>query len=230
MKTQKTNIQLSQYKHDDYEEFKKLMQLCYNYIGGEFCSKEEMTLLSDLYPEGQIVAHVNGVLIGAHLSRIVPYEKYNKAHTQGQISNMSDYVEDYIDGNALYGLDMFVHPDYRRLNVANILYKSYFDEVSDRNFTNLIGVSLICNYGTFKNEMSLHTYIHKVKCREVKDNVLSFHLIHNAKVLDAMDNYLPSNEHQNIGYAAVIGFENLNFNPNLPIYKERKNSKMLAYA
>lgn len=232
METQKTNIQLSHYRPEEYEEFKKLMQLCFDYIGGEFASEEEMTLLSNLYPEGQVVARDNGVLVGAYISRIVPYQKYCKAHTQDEILDLDTYIEDSVYGNAVYGLDIFVHPDYRRLKVGNVLYNRLFEEVSKRNFTDLLGVSLICNYGVLKNEMSLPIYINKVKCREVKDSVLSFHLSHNMKVLDAMDNYISSDELQNAGYAAVIGFENPYFNSNLPIYKERKNknSKMLAYA
>lgn len=214
------NIQFVYYTPAMYSAFQNLMKICFHDMGGEYASEEEMQLLHDLYPKGQIMAYDGTALIGAVISRIVPYESYNKAHTQAQILDLTTYVADAAVGNALYGLDIFVHPDYRAFKLGNTLYGKLLDEFSADNFTDFLGASLVSNYGKYAPQMSLEEYVENVKNRTIKDGALSFHLYNGMVIFDVMHDFNPS-DLASLGCGVAMGHKNPNYNPNLPIYTER---------
>lgn len=219
--TPTSNITFSYYQPSEYSKFRSLMQLCFSDMGGEYASEEEMTLLSDLYPRGQIMAYDNDVLIGAVISRIVPYESFNKAHTQAEILDLSRYINDAIIGNALYGLDIFVHPDYRTIKLGNTLYSKLITEFTSDNFTDFLGASRVSGYGKYKSEMSLETYVEKVRLREIKDGALSFHFYNGMVVFDVMYDF-NIGDTASSGCGVAMGYTNLNYNPLQPVFSERQ--------
>ena len=187
-------ISITNYEPKYYAEFKELMQLCYNDMG-EACSTEaEIQLLSELYPKGQILIFVNGVLGGATTSRIVPYTTYFQAHTQADIEDMNRYRNDAQHGESVYALDIFVHPQYRHsnLSLAKVLVKMIVQQVSNDGFKHYFGISRVPNFSEFANTMDLETYAQKVVNRELKDSVLGFHLSCGAKIVNHFPHYNPA--------------------------------------
>jgi GNAT superfamily N-acetyltransferase len=231
MITTTSDIQFYYYKPSMYPAFKALMQHCFADMGGEFACEKEMTLLSNLYSRGQIVAFVEGKMVGGVISRIVPFESYNRAHTQAQILDLSTYVSDAEEGNALYGLDIFVHADYRRLKLGNALYIKLIEQYESDNFTDFLGASRVSNYANYAKRMSLRTYIEQVKNGEIKDGALSFHLHNGMEIFDVMYDF-NEGDTMSSGCGVAMGVANAKYNPNLPTYKERKirSKKFMAQA
>jgi GNAT superfamily N-acetyltransferase len=229
MKT--THIDLQYYSPRMYEAFKSLMQDCFADLGGDYATEEEMNLLSDLYPRGQIMAFDGKKLVGAVISRVVPFEKFSVAHTQEEVIDLDRYVSDAEEGNALYGLDIFVHADYRSLKLGKMLYDSLYEEFYDDNFEYFLGVSLLCGYAAHATEMSPWEYVKKVENGEIKDPALSFHLYNGMKVLDVMTDFHEGDIKSN-GCGAVIGYQNPHYNEYMPTYEERAAylSKFLVHA
>ncbi len=210
------------YCNNMYSAFGNLMQTCFSDMGGEHASEEEMATLSYLFPGGQIVAMDGELMVGAVISRVVPYALYAKAHTQAQILDLASYVPDAMKGNALYGLDIFVHSAYRHLKVGHHLYNLLLEEFGRHNFTDFLGASRVSCYREYATRMGLEEYVRKVETREIKDKALSFHLFNGMKVLDVMHDFNPGDE-ASAGCGVAMGWSNPFYDPSLPIYPERKH-------
>jgi hypothetical protein len=213
------SIQFANYQHYQYNKFSALMQLCFTGMGGESASEEEMYLLSRLYPAGQILAWDGDILAGAVISRIVPYNDFNKAHKQAEILDLTRYEADAAVGNALYGMDIFVHPDYRGA-LGRRLYQQLMQAFTESNFTDFLGASLVSGYNQYAQDMSLATYVEKVIAREIKDGALSFHLNNGMTIFEVMHDFNPEDT-ASMGCGVAMGYANPNYNPALPICPER---------
>jgi ribosomal protein S18 acetylase RimI-like enzyme len=152
------------------------MDTCFCELEISSYSEEEMNLLSELYPRGQIVCLVDEYVVGILTSRIVPFEKYKKPHTQGDCANITHFKLDSEFGDSLYGLDVCVDPYFQNLRLgqqlSNLMIKNAFED----NFKYVMGNSRVVNYAKYMHEMDLETYAEKVKNKELFDGALSFHL------------------------------------------------------
>ncbi len=220
------NITLVPYEPKHYEAFKQLMQHCFNDMGSEFACEKEMSILNETFPEGQILAWHNDQLVGAVISRIVPYEDFNCAHTQDEILDLDRYYRDAEIGNALYGLDIFVHEEFRLLKLGAKLYAAILDACFSNNFSHFLGASRLPCFHLYSEQLSLEEYVAHVKAKLIKDGALSFHLYHQMEVIAYMDNFnaLDLNSKScGVAMARVNPF----YNPALPTYSTI-SKKLLA--
>lgn len=221
MTTVATPMRLATYQPEDYSQFSSLMQLCYKNSGGESASEEEMNLLSSLYPAGQIVAWDGDILVGATISRIVPYDDFSKPHRQADVLDLTRYQADARIGNALYGMDIFVNPQYRGIT-GHRIYKKLMQAFTDSNFTHFVGVSILSGYHRYADSLDLETYVEKVMAKAIKDEAFSFHLsvLKSVTVFGVMHDFNPQDA-ASVGCGVAIGYTNPHYNPALPVCPER---------
>ena len=103
------NTQLS-----DYPALKEIMDLVYGHAGGAW-SQEQFESQLARFPEGQICLEDKGRVIAAVISVIVDYKKFGDFHTHKEITGNGYLTTHDPTGDTLYGVDVFVHPDYRGL-------------------------------------------------------------------------------------------------------------------
>ena len=94
----------------DYDAVREIMDAVYNRSGGAWTRKQFGSMLSH-FPEGQFGIEDNGTIIAAALSLVVDYKKYGDFHTHEQITGNGYLTTHDADGDSLYGVDVFVHPD-----------------------------------------------------------------------------------------------------------------------
>lgn len=109
---------------DDYNALKESMQKAYASLGGQYWKEETLKRLIQKFPDGQIVITHNGDVVGCALSIIVDYDKFGDKHTYLDITGNFSFDTHDPDGDTLYGIEVFVHPDYRGLRLARRLYDS----------------------------------------------------------------------------------------------------------
>lgn len=180
------NIELSLLNIDDYQELKEAMIDSYLNMPDSYWKEQQIQKLIDLFPEGQVVIKINNQIAGCALSIILDYDKYEDGHTYREITG--DYTFKTHDslGDMLYGIDVFIKPEFRGLRLGRRLY-DYRKELAER--LNLKGVAFggrIPNYHKFANELSPKEYINKVRRKEIHDPVLNFQIsndFHPSKVL-----------------------------------------------
>jgi predicted amidohydrolase/GNAT superfamily N-acetyltransferase len=172
--------------------------------------------LIDLFPEGQVVIKVNKQIAGCALSIIVDYDKFDDNHTYVEITGNYTFNTHSQSGDVLYGIDIFIKPEFRGLRLGRRLY-DYRKELCERlNLKSVAFGGRIPNYHKYSDVLTPKEYIAKVRRKEIEDPVLNFQVsndFHTAKILK---NYLEGDEASN-EYAVLLEWDN--------IYYEKKNKK-----
>lgn len=210
------NIELKFLDEKDYEELKKAMVVAYAPMEEAYWKKHQLKNLITKFPEGQVVIKINGQLAGCALSIIVDYEKYSNSHTYTEITGNYTFSTHDDDGDMLYGIDVFINPQFRGLRLGRRLY-DYRKELCEK--LNLKGIAFggrIPNYHNFADEMSPKQYIESVKRKEIHDPVLNFQISNDFHPSRILRGYLEGDTSSN-EFAVLMKWEN--------IYYEKPNTK-----
>jgi len=210
------NIELTFLSINDYQELKVAMIESYTSMPNAYWKEHHIKSLIDRFPEGQVVIKVNDQIAGCALSIIIDYSEFDGHHTYKEITGDYTFKTHSPDGDMLYGIDVFIKPEFRGLRLGRRLY-DYRKELCERQ--NLKGVAFggrIPNYHKYADKISPKQYIEKVRRKEIHDPVLNFQVsndFHPAKILK---NYLEGDEASN-EYAVLLEWDN--------IYYEKKSKK-----
>lgn len=185
-------IEIKPISIEDYNQFLITMKASYTTWEGAYWSQSSIAKLIQIFPEGQIGAYVNDVIVGCALSIIVDYNKFGDSHTYAQITGNYTFSTHTPTGDTLYGIEIFIHPDYRGLRLGRRLYDARKELCERLNLKAIVFGGRLPNYYKHFNEMSPKEYIKKVKYKELFDPVLSFQLANDFQVIKILRNYMPS--------------------------------------
>ena len=146
---------------DDYARVKQMMDKVYPTLGG--WTLEEFTAQLTTFPEGQICIEDDGKVIAVAQSLIVDYDKFGDRHTYNQITGNVLISTHNEDGNTLYGLDVFVDPEYRGLRLGRRLYDARKELCYRLNLKRIIAGGRIPGYAEHADKMTPAKYIELVK-------------------------------------------------------------------
>lgn len=107
------NVELKLLTFKDYNELKSVMINSYHTMPDSYWEKDEIKNLLKVFPEGQVIITVNGQIAGCALSIIIDYKKFEGRHTYKQVTGNYTFSTHDDEGDTLYGLDVFVKPDFR---------------------------------------------------------------------------------------------------------------------
>ena len=159
------NIELQYLTIDDYTALKQAMIQVYSNIPNAYWKEAHIKSLIDKFPEGQVVIKINDELAGCALSIVVNYEDFDQHHTYREITGNYTFNTHNGSGDVLYGIDIFIKPEYRGLRLGRRLY-DYRKELAER--LNLRGIAFggrIPNYHKYAQELSPKEYIEKVEAQ-----------------------------------------------------------------
>ena len=88
-----------------------------------FWTHEQIETLIRIFPEGQVVTVVDEKIVGCALSIIVDYDMVKGDHTYAKVTGNETFCTHNPNGNILYGIEVFIHPDYRGLRLARRMYE-----------------------------------------------------------------------------------------------------------
>ena len=209
------NIELKYLSFDDYQELKEAMIEAYTNMPNAYWKEHHIKALIDRFPEGQVVLKVNDQIAGCALSIIVDYTKFDDHHTYKEITGNYTFKTHDPNGSKLYGIDVFIKPEFRGLRLGRRLY-DYRKELCER--LNLKGITFggrIPNYHKHANELTPKAYIQKVRAKEIHDPVLNFQISNDFHPVKVLKGYLEGDEASN-EYAVLMEWDNmeLSFLPN----------------
>lgn len=188
------NIVLSYLTKEDYPELKEAMQASYLSMSHNTWDKKQIKKLIEIFPEGQVALKINNKIAGIALSIIVPGTKVDRHHTFHSITGKETFSTHDPKGNVLYGIEIFVHPDYRGMKLGRRLYE-YRRELCEK--LNLRGIAFggrMPNYHNYEDELTPREYIQKVKNKEIHDSVLNFQISNDFRPTRILRNYLPEDK------------------------------------
>ncbi len=174
----------------DYEDVGAIMAQAYGNMGGAWTREEFSTLLS-LFPEGQICVEDKGRVVGAALTLVIDYSALERDHSYDDIVRKGSFEGHDPEGDYLYGIDMFVHEDYRNMRLGRRLYDARKSLCEKMNLKGIIVGGRIPKYEKYHKELTPNEYIRKVRDREITDPVLTFQLANDFHPKRILKNYIP---------------------------------------
>lgn len=209
-------IEIKQLELSDYKALKETMKAAYKNWQGNLWSEEAIEKLIKLFPEGQLVVLADGKVVGSAFSIIVKYEDFGDDHNYKQITGNYTFSTHNPKGNVLYGIEIFVHPDYRGLRLGRRLYDARKELCEKLNLQAIVFGGRIPNYHKYELELKPRDYIQKVKSKEIYDPVLSFQISNDFHVKKILRDYMPDDV-QSCEHATLLQWDN--------VYHEPKKAK-----
>lgn len=202
---------------DDYDKLIEVMKKSYPEMRDDVWDKRNIQKLTSIFPDGQLCVTVDGQVAAACLSIIVQYELYGDEHTYAEITGDGSFNTHYNSGNVLYGIEMFVDPEYRALRLGRRLYDARKELCENLNLKSIVIGGRIPFYHQYKDELTARQYIQKVRKKEIYDPVLTFQLSNSFQPIRILQNYLPGDTSSQEN-AVLMEWSN--------IYYQRKPSTM----
>ncbi|HEY4628738.1 MAG TPA: GNAT family N-acetyltransferase, partial [Flavobacterium sp.] len=183
-------VELRNLKIEDYKELKKSMIKSYPELEDSYWKEEDIEKILSLFPDGQLVILADKKVVGAAFSLIVDEILVDKNPDYAKITGNFTFSTHNPKGEILYGIDVFIHPDYRGLRLGRRLYDARKELCEKLNLKAIVFAGRIPNYNKHADELTPKKYIEKVKRKELHDPVLSFQLSNDFHVMRIMKNYL----------------------------------------
>ena len=220
---QKINkVEVRNLQMDDYAQLAQSFTRVYA-DNDVFWTREQIKTLITIFPEGQIVTVVDDKIVGCALSIIVDYDMVKGDHTYAKVTGNETFNTHNPKGNILYGIEVFIHPDYRGLRLARRMYE-YRKELCEKlNLKAIMFGGRIPNYYKYADTMRPKEYIEKVRSREIYDPVLTFQLSNDFHVRRVMRNYLPNDE-ESKHCATLLQWDNIYYQPPTDSYVDKKTT------
>lgn len=201
------HLQLRNLRMDDYPQIKSLMDRIYVDLDGAW-PKKVIAGLIRRFPEGQFGIEDNGMIVAVALTVRVEYRKFSMAHTYDELLEGNDEVVHHQDGDAMYGLDVFVDPAYRGFRLGRRLYDARKELCREHNFRAIIAGGRIPGYHAHAAELTPQEYIDRVKRRDIHDPILTFQLNNEFQVKRVLEDYLPEDT-KSRGNATLLEWTNI---------------------
>ncbi len=217
-------IELTYLQLDDYLALKDVMVSAYVSMPDAYWTEQHISTLLKKFSEGQAVIKVNGKLAGCALSIIVDYNQFENNHTYRQITADYSFNSHNDDGDVLYGIDVFIKPEYRGLRLGRRLY-DYRKELCEK--LNLRGIAFggrIPNYHKYSKNLSPKEYIEKVRRKEIHDPVLNFQISNDFHPSKILKGYLEGDEASN-EFAVLLEWDNIYYEK--PVKKATTKKKVI---
>jgi ribosomal protein S18 acetylase RimI-like enzyme len=220
--SKEVKIELRNLVLEDYKQLKSSMQQAYSGLSQSYWKEESIEKLLNIFPDGQLCILVNDVVVGAALSLIIDYDKFGDNHTYSQIIGNYTFNTHTAAGDILYGIDVFIHPDYRGMRLARRLYHARKEICENLNLKSIMAGGRIPNYEKYAHELTPRQYIDKVKHKEIYDPTLTFQLSNDFHVKKVLKGYLPSDT-QSKEYATLLEWNNVYYTPQEKLINNPRN-------
>ncbi len=209
-------IELRQLEESDYESLKISMIAAYENWQASYWNEAHIYKLIRSFPEGQIAISVDDRVVGSALSIIIKYDVFGDDHNYREITGDYKFDTHNSKGDVLYGIDVFIEPDYRGLRLGRRLYDARKELVEKLNLKSIIFGGRIPHYHKYP-ELSPRQYIDKVKNKDIHDPILNFQLNNDFRIKKVLKDYLEGDK-ESRDYAVLLEWGN--------IYYEKKSPKL----
>lgn len=216
----------------DFDDIRAIMDKVYSNMGGAW-TREQFTSQIKAFPEGQICIEDKGRVVAAAISLIVDYDKFGDKHTYWEITGNGFLTTHTDDGDTLYGVDIFVHPEYRDMRLGRRLYDARKALCERLNLRRIVAGGRIPGYAKVAERMSPSEYIELVKRKEIRDPILSFQLANDFHVRRIITGYMPE-DRDSSAYATLIEWINIHYQeeetqkPDAPIMPTKQRVRVGA--
>jgi predicted amidohydrolase/ribosomal protein S18 acetylase RimI-like enzyme len=160
------------------------------------------------FSEGCFLAEYEGKVVGYCASLVVSDELASRQHTWREISSNGFNSRHDPNGDILYGTEVSVDPDYRRLRIGQRLYRARRELCRRWELKGIVYGGRMPGFQRRKKTFpSPEVYIDAVLKRDVNDQVINFQIKQGFVPVGVFHGYLPNDEHSG-GHAVHMRWEN----------------------
>lgn len=157
------------------------------------------------FPEGQMVVQAGDRLVGTATTHRVPLAMALAPHTWSAITGRGTLATHDPQGDALYGVNIAVDPEWQGRGVGSLLYQGRIDLARRLGCRAFVAGARIPGYHRVASEMSPEAYVEAVVAGRLSDPTLSKQLHLGFQVRGVLRDYAPDVE--TLGHAALIVME-----------------------
>ncbi|MDQ0219905.1 GNAT family N-acetyltransferase [Peribacillus cavernae] len=203
-------MEIRNMKHSDIDEIIAMQADCFP--GMVPWKREQLESHLEIFPEGQFCAEYDGKVIGSCSSLIINFDEYDDRHSWDDVTDNGYITNHDQNGYNLYGIEVMVHPDFRRMKIGQRLYEARKEMAAQMNLKSIIIGGRIPNYHKHAEELSPKEYVREVELHKIYDPVLSFQLLNGFTLMRINPNYLPDDKASN-KYATLMEWNNVDYHP-----------------
>lgn len=208
----KGRVKIRRWQPEDIQDIVQVQRAAYpNFDDEDLCDERVYIMQLAAFPEGQILAELDGKVVGYATSLIVQLDDESPWYSYSEITGVGTFKTHNPSGDTLYGADIAVHPDCRGLRIANKLYDGRKRIMKRFNLARMVAGGRIPGYKDYAGRMSPEEYVEKVKKGELKDMALNAHLRAGYHVRAVHMDYL--SDESSLNYATFIEMPNPDFKP-----------------
>lgn len=207
-------VKIRQARHEDVPVLIDLNKRCFPQMYEEnvYWKPEQFLNHIKIFPEGQLVAEEDAIILGSASSLIVnlgtnPF----RPHTYAGITDDGYFHNHLPDGDTLYGADVYVDPNARGKGIGHLLYEARRSLCKRLNLRRIVAGGRIHGYKEYANKLTPEEYVAKVENDEIRDLVLSFQLREGFIVRNVLHDYIPDPRSKNC--ATFIEWINSDYTP-----------------
>jgi ribosomal protein S18 acetylase RimI-like enzyme len=168
---------------------------------------EQLEAHLKIFPEGQlVVAGPDGKVLGSSSSLLIDWDDYAEEANWSSITAHGTFETHDAQGKTLYGADMGVDPDARRLGIGSLMYEARKELIHERALKRMLTGGRIPGYRAVAATMTAREYVAEVVAGRRNDPALSFQLANGLAVLDVVPAYMADVD--SCGYATVLEWLN----------------------
>ena len=172
-------------------------------------SERQLTSHLRVFPEGQLVAvdAQTSEVVGMASSLIVLWDDYDIDANWRDMTDHGMFTNHDPEGHTLYGAEIMVHPERRRMGIGRALYAARRDLARRLGLLRIRAGARLRGYGKYASQLSPEEYVLRVVEGRLVDPTLTFQLRERFRVLAVVSGYL-QHDPESLGHAAVIEWLN----------------------
>ena len=195
---------------EDIDEIISLGKRCFPNM--ESWKREQLVSHIRIFPDGQFCVEYEEKIVGSCSSLIVNFDEYEDQHTWNTITDNGYITNHDPQGFNLYGIEVMVDPEYRRMKLGHRLYEARKELARQLNLQSIIIGGRIPNYHKYKAEMTAREYVAAVEKHSIYDPVLSFQLLQGFTIKRINTRYLPDDK-ASATFATLMEWNNIDYLP-----------------
>jgi len=197
---------------DDIPEVVALSQRVY---GPTAWRESDLRSHLEVFPQGQLVAinkaaprSRSGEIVGNAASLIVNWSDYDFTTTEYEITGLGKFhTHDPAQGRTLYGADVSVHPERRRMGIGKKIYAARRRLCRDLGLVRVRAAARLGGYHRVAQRLTPEDYVVQVINGELTDPTLSFQLREGFRVIAVVREH-QDGDPESHGHVAIIEWVN----------------------
>ncbi|BCX47106.1 hydrolase YhcX [Haloferula helveola] len=213
--TDKGSVMVRNPRAADIPDMIALHRRCFPYMVAADGAWEESELKShlDVFEEGQLVAEIDGKIVGVASSLIVSMGRNPlRKHTYYGITDDGYFYNHDPQGDTLYGAEVYVDPEMRGRGIGKALYEARRDLCRRLNLRRILAGGRLSNYADHADRLTPEEYVWQVQEGKIQDPVLGFQVSQGFAVRSVMPNYI--RDPRSKDFASLIEWLNSDYQAN----------------